>query len=138
MKLILILLAVTGSFSLCLYNGKKNNSPVIAVENKSKSTLTEPVDFKTQLLPIFKSKCNPCHFPGGKMYGKMPFDSSQTIIDHGEGIIRRFKDEDQKALLRRYLDQNKSAVKFSTRQMFIRNVRTISLCSMLYTSMRVD
>ena len=30
------------------------------------------VDFDTQLKPIFKSKCMPCHFNGGQMYERLP------------------------------------------------------------------
>ena len=35
---------------------------------------TTRVDFDTQLKPIFKSKCMPCHFEGGQMYDRLPFD----------------------------------------------------------------
>ena len=110
MKPSLVLLLAIGSLGFYLCNGPEKNVAQ-AVSHNSSANLIDSVDFKTQLLPILQNKCNPCHFPGGKMYGKMPFDSSKTIIEHGEGIMRRFKDENEKALLRRYLDQNKQAVK---------------------------
>ncbi|HKG47183.1 MAG TPA: hypothetical protein VKB02_10670, partial [Pyrinomonadaceae bacterium] len=37
------------------------------------------VDFDTQLKPIFQSKCMPCHFTGGQMYDRLPFDKPATI-----------------------------------------------------------
>ena len=110
MKPSLVLLFATGSLGFYLCNRPEKNVAQPMVYNSSSNPLIDSVDFETQLLPILQNKCNPCHFPGGKMYGKMPFDSSKTIIEHGEGIMRRFKDENEKALLRRYLDQNKQAV----------------------------
>ena len=68
------------------------------------------VNFKTDILPILQSKCNPCHFPGGKMYEKMPFDSGKTIIDHRAGILRRIKGEKENELLRQYLEENKATI----------------------------
>ena len=38
------------------------------------STAKARVDFETQLKPIFQSKCMPCHFSGGKVYDRLPFD----------------------------------------------------------------
>ena len=49
-------------------------------------------DFDAEIKPIFLNHCQPCHFPGGKMYAKMPFDNPQTIRDHQVGILRRIKD----------------------------------------------
>src|ERR1041384_5073454 len=42
------------------------------------STAKARVDFETQLEPIFKSKCMPCHFSGGKVYDRLPFDKPET------------------------------------------------------------
>ena len=41
---------------------------------------TPPVDFQTQIRPILEKRCQPCHFAGGKMYARMPFDKPQTIL----------------------------------------------------------
>ena len=49
------------------------------------------LSFENDIMPIFKGKCSPCHFPGGKMYERMPFDKSQTLKTHSEGILRRMK-----------------------------------------------
>ena len=106
MKWALILLLLTGSFAMWLCNKKTKLAPK-AIRRDTVAIRNQPVNFKTQLVPVFQKNCSPCHFSGGKMYEKMPFDSSQTILLHGTGILKRIKDEKENALLRQYLDQNK-------------------------------
>jgi hypothetical protein len=36
-------------------------------------------NFETQIKPMFQARCQPCHFSGGKVYDKMPFDKPETI-----------------------------------------------------------
>jgi hypothetical protein len=64
---------------------------------------TQPVDFQTQIRPILEKRCQPCHFTGGKMYAKMPFDRPQTIHTLGEKMFTRIKDPKEQALLRAFL-----------------------------------
>lgn len=58
----------------------------------------EPDLFASTVRPVLSQRCAPCHEPGGKMYARMPFDNPQTISSHSEGISRRLKGEDLKAL----------------------------------------
>ena len=62
-----------------------------------------PVDFKTQIRPIFEQKCQPCHFEGGKMYSRLPFDRPETIVKLGTKLFTRIKDEKQRELIRQFL-----------------------------------
>ena len=66
------------------------------------------VDFDNDIKPILTGRCMPCHFPGGSMYGKLPFDNPKTIREHPTGIFKRIKDpaevEKLKAFLAQYLD----------------------------------
>ena len=64
-----------------------------------------PVDFEKQIRPILEAKC---HFPGGKMYAKRPFDKPATIVDLGEKLFTRIKDEDQRKLIRAFLAEQKA------------------------------
>ena len=64
---------------------------------------TQAVDFQTQIRPILEKRCQPCHFTGGKMYAKMPFDRPQTIHTLGEKMFTRIKDPKEQALLRVFL-----------------------------------
>ena len=63
------------------------------------------VDFDTQLKPIFQSKCMPCHFSGGKMYDRLPFDKPATIRKLGTRLFTRIKDENDRRLIEDFLAQ---------------------------------
>jgi hypothetical protein len=67
-----------------------------------------PVDFDKQIEPILKAKCQPCHFPGGKMYEKRPFDRPATIVALGEKLFTRIKDEHERKLIRTFLAEQKT------------------------------
>jgi len=64
------------------------------------------VDFDTQLKPIFQSKCMPCHFSGGKMYDRLPFDKPATIKKLGTRLFTRIKDEHDRKLIEDFLAQD--------------------------------
>ena len=70
------------------------------------STTKAPVDFDTQIKPIFKSKCTPCHFQGGQMYDQLPFDKPQTIRKLGTRLFTRIKDKDDRQLIEDFLTQS--------------------------------
>ena len=68
--------------------------------------LTDTIQFSAEIQPILAKNCSPCHFPGGKMYERMPFDQDTTIISHDAGVLKRLKG-DENAILKKYLDQHK-------------------------------
>jgi hypothetical protein len=85
-----------------LFNTSTANSKKI----KNKVSLkTDSVNFQLQLKPVFQKNCSPCHFPGGKMYEKMPFDKGETIIHHEAGILSRIKNETEVNLIKQYIGQ---------------------------------
>lgn len=63
------------------------------------------VDFALDVQPILASRCQPCHFPGGKMYDRLPFDRATTIRTLGTKLFTRIKAEDEQTLIRRFLAQ---------------------------------
>ncbi|HEX3555521.1 MAG TPA: hypothetical protein VIA62_20045 [Thermoanaerobaculia bacterium] len=69
----------------------------------------KPVGFATQIRPILEKRCQPCHFAGGKMYEKLPFDRPQTIRTLGEKMFTRIKDPREQAVLRAFLAQEGTA-----------------------------
>ena len=71
------------------------------------SSMTPPpkVDFNTQIRPILESRCTPCHFAGGKMYQRLPFDRPETIKALGTKLFSRIKDEKEQRLIREFLSQ---------------------------------
>jgi hypothetical protein len=68
------------------------------------STAKKP-DFEREIKPIFHTRCQPCHFPGGKVYEKMPFDKPETITRLGEKLFTRIKDKNEQRLIREFLSQ---------------------------------
>ena len=72
------------------------------------STVTPPItkpNFDTEIKPIFQARCQPCHFQGGNVYDKMPFDKAETITRLGTKLFTRIKDEKEQRLIREFLDQ---------------------------------
>ena len=63
------------------------------------------VDFDTQVKPIFQSKCMPCHFSGGQMYDRLPFDKPATIKKLGFKVFTRIKEENDRRLIEDFLTQ---------------------------------
>jgi hypothetical protein len=75
---------------------------VSSASANAKSDSTK-IDFKTSIQPILASRCQPCHFAGGKMYAKLPFDDPKTIRMLGTKLFSRIKDEKEQALIRKFL-----------------------------------
>lgn len=65
------------------------------------------VDFDKQIAPILKAKCQPCHYRGGVMYAKRPFDRPATIVALGEKLFTRIKDEEQRKVIRAFLAEHR-------------------------------
>ena len=72
---------------------------------KPMTTTTARIDFDSQLKPIFQSKCMPCHFSGGKVYDRLPFDNPATIRKLGTRLFTRIKDEHDRKLIEDFLKQ---------------------------------
>lgn len=60
------------------------------------------ISFDRDVAPIVK-RCQPCHFPGGKMYDRLPFDRAETIRVLGPKLFTRIKDEKERVVIRRFL-----------------------------------
>ena len=69
------------------------------------STTPTKIDFATQVRPLLESRCTPCHFAGGKMYERLPFDRPATIKKLGTKLFTRIKDEKEQRLLSEFLAQ---------------------------------
>jgi hypothetical protein len=62
---------------------------------------SEPVSFASQIRPLLEARCTPCHFPGGVMYEKLPFDREATIRRLGTRLFTRIQEaKDQDLILR--------------------------------------
>jgi hypothetical protein len=59
--------------------------------------------FTTEIRPLLEQRCRPCHFSGGRMYTKLPFDRQETIFKLGTKLFTRIKDEPEREKIRRFL-----------------------------------
>ncbi len=73
------------------------------------SRTSPDVEFERDIQPILEQRCQPCHFPGGQMHAKLPFDRAETIDRLGERLFTRIKKEREQELIRRYLAQRRAA-----------------------------
>jgi hypothetical protein len=62
-------------------------------------------DFARDVRPILAKRCQPCHFPGGSMHAKLPFDRAETVHKLGTRLFTRIKNEDEQAVIRTFLAQ---------------------------------
>ena len=90
-----------------LFGWLESNTKKAAEIPASKTiTLTDTIHFASQIQPILEKNCSPCHFTGGKMYERMPFDKDTTIINHEAGILRRIKGEEN-LIIKTFIQENK-------------------------------
>jgi hypothetical protein len=106
-----LVLALAFAFS-CYGCGKLNAgtraaaiSSASAAEKPAPANTSAKVDFSTQIKPILEARCQPCHFTGGKVYAKMPFDRPETIKTLGTKLFTRLKDENERRLISNFLAQ---------------------------------
>jgi len=93
--------------SICGVTIKQPPSHSISFSGEKKvSTTASSANFDQDIKPIFEKHCNPCHFPGGKMYERLPFDQALTIIKNEQGILRRIKDTDEVKIIREFVEEN--------------------------------
>jgi hypothetical protein len=74
------------------------NKPIASTQ-----TVAEKPTFASDIRPILQSSCQPCHFQGGQMYEKLPFDKPETITKLGTKLFTRIKNEDQQRVIREFL-----------------------------------
>jgi hypothetical protein len=67
------------------------------------------VDFHTDVKPILEARCQPCHFPGGVMYERRPFDRPETITTLGTKLFTRLKDGNEQRVVSEFLAQQAPA-----------------------------
>src|SRR6478735_7908798 len=109
MKVLLIYILLVSFFAEI-----KNKGSYIPVKSPEKPTSTDSIptgtdiiDFNTRIKPIFVSRCSPCHFSGGKMYERLPFDKDVTLVNNVDKIMKRVEKDEKKAIVKEFLLQVK-------------------------------
>ncbi|HEV8200605.1 MAG TPA: M28 family metallopeptidase [Candidatus Polarisedimenticolia bacterium] len=73
-------------------------------------------EFRQDVLPILEARCNPCHFPGGVMHGRLPFEVEGTSRVLGTRLFTRLRDPDDEAVIRAWLEQEAGAPRAETEE----------------------
>jgi hypothetical protein len=103
--LMLVLVAVTSYSCGKSFQSASITPTVTAKELRSVSNSTNKVDFTNDVEPLLRSKCQPCHFSGGKVYEKLPFDRAETIKKLGTKLFTRIHDENERKIINEFLSQ---------------------------------
>ncbi|MBV8857395.1 MAG: hypothetical protein JOZ02_10725 [Acidobacteria bacterium] len=110
MRVCVLLLALTLAYvyGACVRAKFYAAAPALSAFSAPESAQPTPparVDSNTQVRPLLESRCTPCHFAGGTMYARLPFDRPETIAKLGTKLFTRIKDEKEQQLLRDFLTQ---------------------------------
>ncbi len=112
MRVCVVLMALTLAYAYEACGGAKlyDDAPALSSLSATESAKPTPsattrIDFDTQVRPLLESKCTPCHFAGGTMYERLPFDRPATIEKLGTKLFTRIKDEKERQLIRDFLTQ---------------------------------
>ena len=106
MKSVLLICGFLLTVGLCACS----RNPTIAVQAmslKPESSEKARIDFDSQVKPILQQRCQPCHFSGGVMYARLPFDRAATIKTLGTKMFTRIKDQKEQQVIRDFLEQEK-------------------------------
>lgn len=109
----LVLAAILSSYGCARINARghttaaspTNSLPAWPRTSGGTTAKEATIDFATQIKPIFEARCQPCHFSGGKVYSRMPFDRAETIKTLNTKLFTRIKDEKERQLIRDFLAQ---------------------------------
>ena len=85
--------------------GEKVSAPPPAVSAATSPPAAAAGNFRAEVVPLLQARCSPCHFVGGKMYEKMPFDRPETIRALGTKLFTRLKDPGDQSVIRAFLEQ---------------------------------
>ena len=76
----------------------------IPQEHKTAKPRDTLYTFHNDVLPLLQANCNPCHFPGGKVYKKLPFDDSTTVAKLGKKLNTRLQKKEQQAIINGWVE----------------------------------
>ena len=102
--LLLVVIVLAGGYAWARFGGTAQTVASPINESVSAEPVQAEIDFGTQVQPIL-TRCQPCHFSGGVMYEKLPFDRAETVTKLGEKLFTRIKAENDRKIIRDFLAQ---------------------------------
>ena len=80
-----------------------NINSTVKKEQTKTLTSSNVYTFQKNVFPMLQSKCQTCHFAGGKMYSKLPFDDSATVFKLGKRLFTRLQKKEQQEIINSWL-----------------------------------
>src|SRR5690242_10090098 len=94
-------LVLSGALAVC--GAAASMSPRSA---GAKTTPPAAPSFEREARPILQARCQPCHFSGGKVYDRLPFDMEDVVRRLGTArLFTRLKGEKDRAVLSAFLGE---------------------------------
>jgi hypothetical protein len=111
-SILMLTLILIAGFKTC--NGTKPNALTKSTTTMNKptsstQTVAESPTFASDIRPMLQSRCQPCHFQGGQMYEKLPFDKPETITKLGTKLFTRIENEDERRVIREFLSEQSAS-----------------------------
>ena len=78
--------------------------PTLQPKQHSSTASPKPYNF-VEVKEMLSRNCTPCHEPGGKMYGKLPFDNADVVRMHSAPILKRINKPADKKLMEDWLSE---------------------------------
>lgn len=64
-------------------------------EEKKQPKIPAPATYQGNILPMLKTNCQPCHFEGGQVFAKLPFDQYETVKTLGKKLNTRLQEKEK-------------------------------------------
>jgi hypothetical protein len=96
--------------ALVVWQAISLTSSYVAKKTPVKQTITDTISFANQVQPVLIKNCSPCHFPGGKMYERLPFDKEITLTNNADKILKRVEKDEKKAIVKEFILQIKNGL----------------------------
>ena len=106
--LFLVVVFVIGGYGAIRLRSATHTAASTLMEKPFTDPVPAKVDFATDVKPIL-ARCQPCHFSGGTMYDRLPFDRAETVTRLGEKLFTRIQAENERKIIREFLAQNKTS-----------------------------
>ena len=76
--------------------------PATSIGQDKSATSEQPrkTAFTNSIAPVLKKNCSPCHFEGGKVFDRYPFDKYETVRRLGARLNSRLKGENAELVTR--------------------------------------
>jgi len=105
--LLVVIMVIAGGYAFVLFRSAAHTAESPLSEAISSDPGSTRIDFTTQVRPIL-ARCQPCHFSGGTMYERLPFDRPETVTKLGEKLFTRIQSDNERKIIREFLDQNQA------------------------------